>query len=356
MVLAKKPTTEQTPTPSGRDRLTRGKKVYCTHWIRRGECDFTQQGCLYKHEMPDIETLQAIGIRGIPTWFLNAYPERARKYFLENTAAAPTGDQQHFQPGEQQLTSQPPPWRSSSLSSRPTFRSSPISFNKPYIGFPGGQSGHLRSPQQYWDSNNTSSIFARADDQSPLDKEIILSHRRKPPPLSYGTFPDHPQFGTIEATSPSTAVKIASPTTEPCAHPRPDTTQPNPQKTAIDAGYSPLSPSPRVDQEGATSSIPGTRKSPVSSATLAMAHKGPAPAYRRRFAPPGEELFITIPEEAQPVRETAISEEELAWNSAGTDHRGDRGRGRSRGRGRGFQNSRGTGRRRGAGDNLLLDL
>ncbi|KAL8931419.1 MAG: hypothetical protein Q9211_006975 [Gyalolechia sp. 1 TL-2023] len=46
--------------------LTPGKKVYCSHWIRTGECDFTQQGCLYKHEMPDDDTLKAIGIRSLP--------------------------------------------------------------------------------------------------------------------------------------------------------------------------------------------------------------------------------------------------------------------------------------------------
>lgn len=354
MVLANKSTAKEAPKPSGKDSLTRGKKVYCTHWIRRGECDFTQQGCLYKHEMPDIETLQAIGIRSIPTWYLNAYPERARKYFLENVAAAPTGNQQHFQPGEKQLTSHPPLWRSSSLFSRPTFQSSPNSLNRPYIGFPGAQSRHLQSPQQYWDSNNTSNISAHADNQSPLDKEIISSHRRKLSSLSYLTFPDNPGFVTTEATSPSTAAEIANPTLEPCALPHLDTAQPNPHKTAIDAAYSPLNPSPRVDQGIAASPVPGTRKSSVSSITLALAPKGPAPTYRRRFAPPGEELFVTIPEEAQSVREKAVLEEERAWNSAGTDRRG--GRGRGRGRGRGFQNSRGTWRRRGAGEDLLLDL
>ena len=55
---------------------TLGKKVYCTHWIRWGECDYTQQGCLYKHEMPDEEKLQQIGIATYPRWYRIANPEK----------------------------------------------------------------------------------------------------------------------------------------------------------------------------------------------------------------------------------------------------------------------------------------
>ena len=45
------------------------KKEFCTYWIRTGECDYLQQGCLYKHEMPDKATLERIGFRGVPRWF-----------------------------------------------------------------------------------------------------------------------------------------------------------------------------------------------------------------------------------------------------------------------------------------------
>lgn len=44
-------------------------KVYCTHWIRHGECDYIQQGCRYKHEMPNKATLQSIGFRTVPRWW-----------------------------------------------------------------------------------------------------------------------------------------------------------------------------------------------------------------------------------------------------------------------------------------------
>ena len=55
---------------------TLGKKVYCTHWIRWGECDYTQQGCLYKHEMPDEKKLHEIGIATYPRWYRIANPEK----------------------------------------------------------------------------------------------------------------------------------------------------------------------------------------------------------------------------------------------------------------------------------------
>ncbi|KAF2436326.1 hypothetical protein EJ08DRAFT_142882 [Tothia fuscella] len=56
------------PTPSGRD-VSQDGKIYCTYWIRHGECDYMQQGCRYKHEMPDSETLRTIGFQSVPRWF-----------------------------------------------------------------------------------------------------------------------------------------------------------------------------------------------------------------------------------------------------------------------------------------------
>ncbi|QKX63606.1 uncharacterized protein TRUGW13939_10777 [Talaromyces rugulosus] len=45
-------------------------KVYCTYWIRHGECDFAQQGCRFRHVMPtDLPTLQSIGFSDIPSWY-----------------------------------------------------------------------------------------------------------------------------------------------------------------------------------------------------------------------------------------------------------------------------------------------
>ncbi|KAL4932750.1 uncharacterized protein BDV17DRAFT_174588 [Aspergillus undulatus] len=55
----------------GNGQQTRNvKKEFCSYWIRHGECDYQQQGCLYKHEMPlDKEGLEKVGLRDIPKWY-----------------------------------------------------------------------------------------------------------------------------------------------------------------------------------------------------------------------------------------------------------------------------------------------
>ncbi|OQE43078.1 hypothetical protein PENCOP_c003G08614 [Penicillium coprophilum] len=50
------------------------KKEYCSYWIRHGECDYSQQGCLYKHEMPvDMAMIEKLGLRDIPRWYREKY-------------------------------------------------------------------------------------------------------------------------------------------------------------------------------------------------------------------------------------------------------------------------------------------
>lgn len=52
------------------------KKEYCTYWLRTGECAFTQQGCLYKHEMPaTLEKLQELGFRRWPEWWQKVHQQ-----------------------------------------------------------------------------------------------------------------------------------------------------------------------------------------------------------------------------------------------------------------------------------------
>ena len=55
---------------AGSPHPARGKKIYCNYWLRKGECDYMQQGCLYKHEMPlDKVTLASLGLREVPRWY-----------------------------------------------------------------------------------------------------------------------------------------------------------------------------------------------------------------------------------------------------------------------------------------------
>ncbi|ETI24887.1 hypothetical protein G647_04257 [Cladophialophora carrionii CBS 160.54] len=51
-----------------------GEKIYCSYWLRNGECSFTQTGCKFKHVMPiSIPVLEAIGMRDLPDWFRQAH-------------------------------------------------------------------------------------------------------------------------------------------------------------------------------------------------------------------------------------------------------------------------------------------
>ena len=59
----------RTSASSPRNSSEQGDKIYCSYWIRSGECDYTQQGCRYKHEMPDKQTLASIGFRTVPRWW-----------------------------------------------------------------------------------------------------------------------------------------------------------------------------------------------------------------------------------------------------------------------------------------------
>lgn len=123
-------------------RGTLGKKVYCTHWIRWGECDYTQQGCLYKHEMPDEAKLHEIGIATYPRWFRLANPEMFN--------GVTDGPEWHRRPGPaptDQLRRGPPPARPIELQSYEDFRSNarpgPLPVARLPVGPPSHASGHV---------------------------------------------------------------------------------------------------------------------------------------------------------------------------------------------------------------------
>lgn len=67
------PTCTDQETVIFRPIVRKGQKIYCTYWIARGECHFAQQGCKFKHEMPNLETLENImGRRSFPKWWLES--------------------------------------------------------------------------------------------------------------------------------------------------------------------------------------------------------------------------------------------------------------------------------------------
>lgn len=80
------------PYPSG-VQPDPSKKVYCSHWIKTGECSFIQQGCRYKHEMPNLEKLRELGVTQIPKWWKEKSAITARgPTWMQQRLAAGHGD------------------------------------------------------------------------------------------------------------------------------------------------------------------------------------------------------------------------------------------------------------------------
>jgi hypothetical protein len=114
----------QTPTRSSRtaggggggssDSLEPSGKVYCTYWIRHGECDYIQQGCLYKHEMTDEATRAIIGFRVVPQWWedklkadADAADAQARRVQAETQAREQQREQAETQARKQREQARP---------------------------------------------------------------------------------------------------------------------------------------------------------------------------------------------------------------------------------------------------------
>ena len=97
--------TSSTPTPAPQSRTQAavnpgvyGKKVYCTYWLKTGNCHYQQQGCLYKHEMPDNKTLNEIGVGRRPDWHIKQFgydwkPEKEKVTAIEQPWRAPANGQ-----------------------------------------------------------------------------------------------------------------------------------------------------------------------------------------------------------------------------------------------------------------------
>ena len=75
-----------------------GIKEYCSYWLRHGECDYAQQGCLYRHEMPlDQSTLEKLGLRDIPRWYREKH--RLGSYLAGGNTMSGMSATSHAKPG-----------------------------------------------------------------------------------------------------------------------------------------------------------------------------------------------------------------------------------------------------------------
>ncbi|KAF2099733.1 hypothetical protein NA57DRAFT_75237 [Rhizodiscina lignyota] len=77
----------QRPLPPSGLEPDAAKKEYCTHWIRTGECDYMQQGCLFKHEIPKRKKLEELGFRDVPKWWRDHQAVKLKRSDLVLTEA-----------------------------------------------------------------------------------------------------------------------------------------------------------------------------------------------------------------------------------------------------------------------------
>jgi hypothetical protein len=77
-------------SPSATTTTPKRMKIYCDKWVHEGVCAFTQQGCMYKHEMPsDKATQHQLGLfLGYPVWWKRRQAELSRVQPTQPTTAA----------------------------------------------------------------------------------------------------------------------------------------------------------------------------------------------------------------------------------------------------------------------------
>jgi hypothetical protein len=245
----------RTPTPASGAVPDQEKKVYCTHWIRHGECDYTQQGCLYKHEMPDKFTLEKIGFRTVPRWY------------LEKTAPRLQG-----------------------MSSLPT------------VGAPMKASEWLRRGSSNCSDADDESETSGTEDESSTDQQEVA-------------VPTHSTVGAAPSTLPQQAVVVL---TEAEAVPKMPST-PRLYDSIRKLSYaddlitfSPLIPTPSSSECSTTASSPASTRAAVSTPTStsesASDAKSPTRKVHRVFVPAGEASAHHIAQARKHVRNASKAE------------------------------------------------
>ncbi|KAL8820465.1 MAG: hypothetical protein Q9223_001326 [Gallowayella weberi] len=316
---AKTTTMDENPrTARAKAGLVPGKKVYCSHWIRNGDCDFMQQGCLYKHEMPDNDTLKAIGIRAMPSWYIAAHPVKARERGWGTGRAPPSslhtgrpspvpGPVRDFGPGRMPLQACPP------------------SFQPPqYIGIPASNrpsSLHPSAPppfpriqeltdQQYQQWQQSSRV-------RPNELQIVRKPYRSP---GYNTCPfPAPAPTGVPVTPPTEPEPVWPPRQskfakgqtgsedDPSTDPRQDeaeTSERRPADTNVGsmehARFAPLKPSSRPEPQ-----LPGPtirqRKLSLSSDLFDLGPTVTPTAPRNLFSRTGREDRVPTPTAREPI-------------------------------------------------------
>ncbi|OQE96594.1 hypothetical protein PENNAL_c0001G07567 [Penicillium nalgiovense] len=121
------------------------KKEYCSYWIRHGECDYSQQGCLYKHEMPDEKHLiEKLGLRDIPRWYREKYNVKSLLHPNQNRPQLAIADQPPMRalPSPASPTNESCARKMSTIHANSKLDKSPPQFNKSPPRGPANRAGH----------------------------------------------------------------------------------------------------------------------------------------------------------------------------------------------------------------------
>ena len=187
-----------------------GKKVYCTHWLSKGNCAYMQQGCIYKHEIPkDQETWESLGFYTIPGWLHSKSPawidQHSRKSpnlsedlaVKESTIAKRSQPQiTNLQNFRQDKGDRQPPYKK--LRIEPDLRVS-LNTRSPPSDEEPSSSDRLVGPRISRIRRSSSSDFTNEKARHGCDD---WGHTRIPTASSYqrDSFPDRAKRGAIESS------------------------------------------------------------------------------------------------------------------------------------------------------------
>lgn len=253
--------------PGAGTKGTIGRKVYCTHWIRWGECDYTQQGCLYKHEMPPEDKLNEVGIATYPRWYRLAHPEKFGGItevpeYHRRPGPAPTD--QLWRGGSQARSVPPQSWddfRQNATVQRspignpapnmtsPTFIISPYpgSLN-PFTGYMPQQQLQLPLRQQQWNKGPAQRVFNM---DPPFSKKAGLNSATN----------------NNNASMTSNSAQKATESAKPQSHAEHQTTQPAAQPSSLGARIINTGSMSTFDQSQVKYTIPAARETTSSMDT-----------------------------------------------------------------------------------------
>ncbi|KAI5203717.1 hypothetical protein E4T42_00626 [Aureobasidium subglaciale] len=165
-----KPLYNERPLPPSGIEPDQRKKVYCTYWIQnQGQCAYMQQGCMYRHEMPeDKKTLNSIGLKSVPLWW-RQQQARNKKQKAVRVPPSHSTDAQLVRQAVQDSRSNPVLQKTLVVSDAPTDLA-PVSTSPIDSSSPGGvRLGAAKTPVR----GPSSLPFRKQTLESPIEENLI---------------------------------------------------------------------------------------------------------------------------------------------------------------------------------------